>query len=239
MSFVVKKQLRTLAFSADRSPPSRVASYLGATLIVLATCSTSLHGASEMLSSRSVNTKYGALRGLVVHFKSQSPLPTSPQGHQSSGATVSHKPTSDTASTSGRSSASASARPSESARAPLLRPVEVFLGVPYATPPVGSLRFMPPVSPARWRGIKLTNKFRPVCPQRIPEAGYHGQSSPSSKNYTTNTTPSSRKTSSSILQSDQLYEFRLGHLMRYIPYIRNQSEDCLYLNIYVPFGTSK
>ena len=30
---------------------------------------------------------------------------------------------------------------------PILGPVEAFLGVPYAAPPVGRLRFMPPGSP--------------------------------------------------------------------------------------------
>ena len=30
------------------------------------------------------------------------------------------------------------------------RAVEAYLGVPYAVPPVGNLRFMPPVSPRQW-----------------------------------------------------------------------------------------
>ncbi|CAG7720145.1 unnamed protein product [Allacma fusca] len=40
-----------------------------------------------------------------------------------------------------------------------------FLGVPYAAPPVGNLRFEPPEPPASWRDVKLTNKFSPECAQ--------------------------------------------------------------------------
>lgn len=85
-----------------------------------------------------------------------------------------------------------------------LEGVEVFRGVPYASPPIGSLRFMPPVSSALWHGVKVADKFGPVCPQRLPEL------------------------------SDKMPKGRVEYLRRLLPYLRNQSEDCLYLNVYAP-----
>ncbi|XP_017797530.1 PREDICTED: neuroligin 4-like [Habropoda laboriosa] len=85
-----------------------------------------------------------------------------------------------------------------------LEGVEVFRGVPYASPPIGSLRFMPPVSGAIWHGVKVADKFGPVCPQRLPEL------------------------------TDKMPKGRVDYLRRLLPYLRNQSEDCLYLNIYAP-----
>ncbi|XP_078052474.1 neuroligin 3 [Augochlora pura] len=85
-----------------------------------------------------------------------------------------------------------------------LESVEVFRGVPYASPPIGSLRFMPPVNGALWHEVKVADKFGPVCPQRLPEL------------------------------SDKMPKGRVEYLRRLLPYLRNQSEDCLYLNIYAP-----
>lgn len=39
-----------------------------------------------------------------------------------------------------------------------LDPVEAFRGIPYASPPTGSLRFMPPVTGALWSGIKKADR---------------------------------------------------------------------------------
>lgn len=39
-----------------------------------------------------------------------------------------------------------------------LEPVEVFKGIPYASPPTGSLRFMPPVSAALWSGVRKADR---------------------------------------------------------------------------------
>lgn len=44
-----------------------------------------------------------------------------------------------------------------------LDPVEAFKGIPYASPPVGSLRFMPPVTGALWSGIKKADRYVIVC----------------------------------------------------------------------------
>lgn len=90
------------------------------------------------------------------------------------------------------------------------RPVEIFLGVPYANPPTGSLRFMPPVTPAHWRGIKSAEQFGPVCPQKLPDISNETEA----------------------LQ--RMPAGRLEYLKRLIPMLQNQSEDCLYLNIYAP-----
>uniref|UniRef100_A0A8D9E0V9 Neuroligin-4, Y-linked n=1 Tax=Cacopsylla melanoneura TaxID=428564 RepID=A0A8D9E0V9_9HEMI len=87
--------------------------------------------------------------------------------------------------------------------------VEIFRGVPYALPPVGHLRFMPPVSGAQWSGVKVADRFSPVCPQNLPRPAR-----------TNNTNANIRG--------------RLDYLHRLIPYLTNQSEDCLYLNIYAP-----
>ncbi|XP_070148724.1 uncharacterized protein [Polyergus mexicanus] len=85
-----------------------------------------------------------------------------------------------------------------------LQLVDVFLGVPYAEPPVGSFRFSPPRSPQPWRGLRQSQEFAPVCPQVLPNL------------------------------REEVKPGRYEYLERHLPYLRNQSEDCLYLNIYAP-----
>ena len=43
--------------------------------------------------------------------------------------------------------------------------IEAFLGVPYAAPPVGSLRFRPPQPVAQWEGVRTATTLAPSCPQ--------------------------------------------------------------------------
>jgi para-nitrobenzyl esterase len=40
-----------------------------------------------------------------------------------------------------------------------------FLGIPYAKPPVGSLRWMPPQPAAKWTRVRQATKFGPTCAQ--------------------------------------------------------------------------
>ncbi|XP_028626263.1 liver carboxylesterase 1 [Grammomys surdaster] len=49
------------------------------------------------------------------------------------------------------------------------QPVAVFLGVPYAKPPLGSLRFAPPQPAEPWSFVKDTTSYPPLCYQN-PEA---------------------------------------------------------------------
>ncbi|XP_037080714.1 cholinesterase 1-like [Pollicipes pollicipes] len=48
---------------------------------------------------------------------------------------------------------------------PSQRPVFAYKGIPYATPPVGRLRFRPPVRDYGWNRTQLFDRFGPACPQ--------------------------------------------------------------------------
>ncbi|XP_013418255.1 fatty acyl-CoA hydrolase precursor, medium chain [Lingula anatina] len=50
--------------------------------------------------------------------------------------------------------------------------VNTFLGIPFAKPPVGDLRFAKPQPPASWTGVKQTVKYGPSCMQRPNEFGF-------------------------------------------------------------------
>ncbi|XP_028838344.1 neuroligin-2b isoform X1 [Denticeps clupeoides] len=88
----------------------------------------------------------------------------------------------------------------------ILGPVEQYLGVPYATPPIGERRFQPPEAPGSWQDVRNATQFAPVCPQNI-----HG-----------------------VLPEIMLPVWFTDNLDAAAAYVQNQSEDCLYLNIYVP-----
>ena len=90
-------------------------------------------------------------------------------------------------------------------------PVEVYLGVPYARPPLAEFRFLPPVTPPPWDGVRKANKMSPVCPQTLPNIDNETEA----------------------LQ--HMPKGRLEYLKRLLPYLQVQSEDCLYLNIYSPY----
>ncbi|KAJ8971828.1 hypothetical protein NQ314_000524 [Rhamnusium bicolor] len=91
-----------------------------------------------------------------------------------------------------------------------LEPVEVFRGVPYAAPPVGPLRFQPPELPLSWPGTRLADTFGAVCPQKYPDV--------------------SNRTAALQFMPKGRYQY----LKKLVPLLVNQSEDCLFLNIYVP-----
>lgn len=86
-----------------------------------------------------------------------------------------------------------------------LNNVDQFLGIAYAEAPVGSRRFMPPSSPLPWLDVKRANRIEAVCPQKLPNL-----SDPSGYN-----------------------KGRYDQIKRLLPYLKRESEDCLYLNLYV------
>lgn len=74
--------------------------------------------------------------------------------------------------------------------------ISSFKGIPFAAPPVGNLRWRPPVPPAAWKAVRDATDFGPSCMQRL-----HGTFGP--------WTP----------------EFLVQNKV---------SEDCLYLNVWMP-----
>jgi para-nitrobenzyl esterase len=47
-----------------------------------------------------------------------------------------------------------------------MTPVSAFLGIPYAAPPIGALRWQPPRPAARWRGVRAADHFGARCMQQ-------------------------------------------------------------------------
>jgi para-nitrobenzyl esterase len=42
-----------------------------------------------------------------------------------------------------------------------------YLGIPYAKPPVGALRWRPPQPPAPWPGMRPADRYGPICMQKL------------------------------------------------------------------------
>lgn len=53
--------------------------------------------------------------------------------------------------------------PAGSVRGEAAGEINVFRGIPYARPPVGDLRWRPPLQMARWSGVREATQFGPVC----------------------------------------------------------------------------
>ncbi|XP_040838510.1 cocaine esterase-like [Ochotona curzoniae] len=76
--------------------------------------------------------------------------------------------------------------------------VHTFLGIPFAKPPLGPLRFAPPEPAEAWSGVRDGTSYPAMCPQNL------------------------------AIMGDDALNMTMSLLS--IP----MSEDCLYLNIYVP-----
>lgn len=152
--------------------------------------------------------------------------------------------------------------------------VEIFLGLPYASPPLGSLRFMPPVSGSPWKGTKMNLSPAPVCPQVFPlaqtenrkekvkmhrtiidenfknsensENGEINEDGESGESFGRNPNDKSGGESFSTRESffswneteilKRMPRGKFTYLKRLAPFLRNQSENCLFLNVYVPLS---
>jgi para-nitrobenzyl esterase len=51
----------------------------------------------------------------------------------------------------------------------------IFKGIPYATPPVGELRWLPPQPIKKWDGIREAKEFGAIAPQTVMPMGPFGQ----------------------------------------------------------------
>ena len=71
-------------------------------------------------------------------------------------------------------------------------------------------RFSPTRPPVHWTGVRSAMVHSPVCPQVLPEV------------------------SNATEALQRMSKRRFDYLNKVIPQLQSQSEDCLFLNIYVP-----
>jgi para-nitrobenzyl esterase len=58
----------------------------------------------------------------------------------------------------------------------------IFRGIPYAAPPAGEWRWMPPQPVKPWNGIRSALQFGPIAPQNSPPPGIMGEREPEPQN---------------------------------------------------------
>ncbi|MBQ9563348.1 MAG: carboxylesterase family protein [Lachnospiraceae bacterium] len=93
------------------------------------------------------------------------------------------------------------------------RTVEVFAGIPYAKPPVGELRFRPPVEAEAWSEVRVCDEFAPMSMQRVNSTIY-----------------------SSLAQIIGYHDYKISLSDNYREPV---SEDSLYVNVWKPAGAQE
>lgn len=71
-------------------------------------------------------------------------------------------------------------------------------------------RFSPTRTPSPWDGVRVSDLPGPSCPQKLLDL------------------------EDERILLEKMPKGRLDYLKRLMPYLKNQSEDCLYLNIFAP-----
>jgi len=94
----------------------------------------------------------------------------------------------------------------------------VYLGIPFAAPPVGDLRWKAPQPAAKWTGIKTANAFAPACTGGGSPSGIRTQGAAKGKGPAPTPAPAQAKAKAKAKG----------------PGAPASSEDCLYLNVWTP-----
>lgn len=189
------------------------------------------------LSPRIVKTKYGQLRGVIIDLVSSNSAYAEfhqNQMYQPAAAATNHsKVPNETAQLNKFliNQANPHSNSFASSNSPEKIQIEAFLGVSYAQPPVNDRRFLPPVSPAHWRGIKQADQLGPVCMQKLPK---ELQKSPNDPGSEYNVFQHNNQTGEQPAEQTSTDDPEQSSFHRLANFLRNQSEDCLHLNIYVP-----
>lgn len=99
---------------------------------------------------------------------------------------------------------------------PGLQPVEQYLGIPYGQAPTGEKRFVMPQTASKWTNtaVKEATNLPPVCVQTFPNFWTSGGGKSEALN--------------------RMPESTFDYFQRLTSFLRNEKEDCLYLNLYVP-----
>ncbi|KAJ1519019.1 hypothetical protein ONE63_011396 [Megalurothrips usitatus] len=92
--------------------------------------------------------------------------------------------------------------------------MHAFLGVPYARPPVGELRFQAPQPPEPWAGVRDAGREGNICTQ----PGVKVKVQPRSWAF----------------KDVKAFMATMPVMLSRAPKLLRQSEDCLYLNVFSP-----